>query len=91
MTTRRSADTNMTPLFKRITTPGTRRVVGAISVGGKWGYEKEGFTWVAFLRDSSTASAFVYASSLDAARRRTYEIDHPESVPSAAPTRIEVV
>lgn len=53
-----------------------RSVIAAVSANGRWGYEKEGRRWVVFEKTRDDA-LFAYETSLTAARRRTFEQDHP--------------
>ncbi|HET9144044.1 hypothetical protein [Actinophytocola sp.] len=85
-----------TVLRERITVEinGRKQTIGAISSDGRWGYDREGRNWVAFPRDPSAAGtvSLSYHSSLDAARRWTFDLDHPvHTVPRAPqPVRYEV-
>jgi hypothetical protein len=65
----------MTALGQRINAPYGNGMIGALSANGRWGYEKEGRHWVVI--DKTEREPLIFESSLTAARRRTFEIDHP--------------
>jgi hypothetical protein len=64
-----------TALAERIRPPGGGLVIAATSANGRWGYEREGRAWV--ILDRTARLGLMFDSGLDAARRRTFEIDHP--------------
>jgi hypothetical protein len=77
LTTRELAH-RATLLSERIFAPGvhnSRVVVAALSANGRWGYEKEGRRWV--IIDKTGRESLNFETSLTAARRLTFEIDHP--------------
>lgn len=69
-----------TALRERITVEinGRKQTVGAISSDGRWGYDRESRSWIAFPRDPGRDPLPTgHHSSLDAARRWTFDHDHP--------------
>lgn len=65
-----------TVLSERIRSGAGGEIIAAISANGRWGYEKEGRRWV--IIDKTRGDALLaYEASLLAARRLTFETDHP--------------
>lgn len=65
---------HVTVLRERIKS-GHGSVIAALSANGRWGYEKEGRRWV--IIDKTLREAPQFETSLIAARRLTFELDHP--------------
>lgn len=72
--TRTEMSERATVLWDKIKSP-HGSVVAAISANRRWGYEKEGRRWV--IIDKSGRESLHFESSLLAARRLTFELDHP--------------
>lgn len=80
-----------TVLRERFTTPHSKVVIAALSANGRWGYEKEGRNWTVI--DKTGREPMIFESSLIAARRRTFDLDHPVHTvaPEPRPARFTIV
>lgn len=81
----------MTVLGQRINAPYGSGMVGALSANGRWGYEKEGRSWVVI--DKTEREPLHFAASLKHARQITFDVDHPVHTvaPEPRPMRFTVV
>lgn len=70
---------------------GVRSLRAAVSANGRWGYEREGRSWVVI--DKTEREGLHFAASLQHARQITFDLDHPiHTVPrEPRPMRFTIV